>query len=137
MSDVPQPNEGNPQPLHDVYKQINEESNRLVSWALLIFAGSLLSVLSNEYFKVAGHLRLIYLACILGWIFLAASIALGQLVTRSYLAGIVTNNWEEVEPVINLRFARQINSFITAVTILGIWLCVIVLLWIFEPSTKV
>lgn len=120
----------------ELYKQINEESNRLISWALLVFAGSLLAVLSADYIKPEGEYRKIYLLCIPGWGFLTASIALGQLITRNYLAGLVTGNWDSIKGIVNLRFARQIHFFIIALVLFGIWLAAVVLFWIFPPASS-
>ena len=118
-----------------IYKQINEESNRLIGWALLVFAGSLLSVLSSDYFRLDGQYRKVYLLCIVAWGFLTASIALGQLITRSYLAGLITGRWDDIGGIVNLRFARQIRFFIIGLIMLGIWLATVVFFWIFYPST--
>lgn len=128
------PESGNQTDLPEVYKQINEESNRLTGWALLVFAGSLLSVLSTDYVKLEGEYRKLYLLCIISWGFLTASISLGQLITRSYLAGLMTGHWKDIAGIINLRFARQIRFFIIALALLGLWLTAIVLIWIFLPT---
>lgn len=126
-------NSGSPPDPSVIYKQINEESNRLIGWTLLVFAGSLLSVLSSDYFKLEGKYRKVYLLCIIAWGFLTASIALGQLITRSYLAGLITGRWEDIAGIVNLRFARQIRFFIIGLVMLGIWLATLVLFWIFSP----
>ena len=116
------------------FELVNDESNRLIGWSLLIIGGSLLAVLNHDYLKLDGKLRFIYLLFIVGWVALCISIYYGELVTRNYIASFFggPDQLPEIEIEINDRFSRQINFFLAGVTAFGIWMAAFLLLWIFS-----
>ena len=118
----------------DALKTVNEESNRIISWSLLIIGGSLLAVLDNDYLKVSDRFRWIYFFYILGWSFLCLSVYFGQRVTRSYLASLfVAKEYiESTAAQTNIHFKKQINWFIAGVIVFALWMIAFLVLWIFN-----
>lgn len=128
-----------PAPRGDALKTVNEESNRIISWSLLIIGGSLLAVLDNDYLKVIDGFRWIYFFYLLGWLFLSLSVYWGQRVTRSYLASLfVAKEFiEGTAELTNIHFKRQINWFIAGVIIFALWMVVFLVLWIFNVKAPI
>jgi hypothetical protein len=114
-------------------KTVNEESNRIISWSLLIIGGSILAILQKDYLKLIEY-KCLYFVYILGWICLCISIYWGQRVTRSYLASMFVppNQVEGVSEETNKRFKRQLTWFMGGVAIFAVWMITFLTIWIFN-----
>lgn len=120
-------------------KTVNEESNRITGWSLLIIGGSLLAILDKDYMKLDGYFKWIYFLYILGWLLLCGSVYWGQKVTRSYLASLFVSKEyiDKTAEQANICFQRQISWFIAGVIIFALWMIVFLLLWIFNAKTTI
>ena len=120
----------------EALKIVNEESNRVSSWSLLIIGGSLLAVLHKDYLKLLEY-KYLYFIYIIGWISLCASIYWGQSVTRSYLASMFVkpNFVEASSKEANKLFGRQLTWFMLGVTLFAVWMIAFLILWIFNCKT--
>jgi hypothetical protein len=117
----------------EALKIVNEESNRVTSWSLLIIGGSLLAVLHKDYLKLADY-KYLYFIYIIGWLSLCISIYWGQSVTRSYLASMfVKQDLVEASSMeANKLFGRQLTWFMIGVIIFAVWMITFLILWIFN-----
>lgn len=125
-------------PIHEIsrieaLKTVNEESNRIISWSLLIIGGSILAILQKDYLKLIDY-KWLYFIYILGWIFLCISIYWGQRVTRSYLASmfVLPGLIEGISEETNKRFKRQLTWFMGGVAIFAVWMITFLTIWIFN-----
>lgn len=130
-----------PPPLNgeNALKTVNEESNRITGWSLLIIGGSLLAILGKDYMKIDGGLKWIYFLYILGWLALCLSVYWGQRVTRSYLASLFVSKEfiDRTAEQTNICFRRQINWFIAGVIVFALWMICFLVLWIFNVNTTI
>ncbi|MGF7038928.1 hypothetical protein M2273_002180 [Mucilaginibacter lappiensis] len=117
----------------EALKTVNEESNRIISWALLIIGGSILAILQKDYLKLNEY-KWLYFVYILGWIALCISIYWGQRVTRSYLASmfVIPSLVEGISEETNKRFKRQLTWFMGGVAIFAVWMITFLTIWIFN-----
>lgn len=117
----------------EALKTVNEESNRIISWSLLIIGGSILAILQKDYLKLIEY-KWLYFIYILGWIFLCISIYWGQRVTRSYLASmfVLPGLIEGISEETNKRFKRQLTWFMGGVAIFAVWMITFLTIWIFN-----
>ena len=117
----------------EALKTVNEESNRIISWSLLIIGGSILAILQKDYLKLIDY-KWLYFIYILGWIFLCISIYWGQRVTRSYLASmfVLPGLIEGISEETNKRFKRQLTWFMGGVAIFAVWMITFLTIWIFN-----
>ncbi len=120
-------------------KTVNEESNRITGWSLLIIGGSLLAILDKEYMKTDSDFKWIYFLYILGWLLLCLSVYWGQRVTRSYLASLfVSKDYiDATAEQANICFQRQIKWFTGGVIVFALWMICFLLLWIFNLNTPI
>jgi len=117
----------------EALKTVNEESNRIISWSLLIIGGSILAILQKDYLKLNEY-KWLYFVYILGWICLCISIYWGQRVTRSYLASMFVppKLVEDVSEETNKRFKLQLTWFMGGVAIFAVWMITFLTIWIFN-----
>ena len=115
-------------------KEAAEHSNRLIEWALLLYAGSVATIVSTSYIRPpTKKLRLIYLSFLPAWILLAISIFYGRQINGRYLASIFSkpefHSSIRMEMMSDLQ--NQINFLQYGMLFLGGWLILYVLWWIF------
>ena len=124
-------------PRVDALKIVNDESNKLMSWAFLIIGGSILAILHRDYLKLTGVYKGFYLVYILGWIALCVSVYWGERVTRSYLASVFVKSdlLEGISEKTNRRFRKQLSWFMVGVMIFAGWMIIYLLLWTFDFKT--
>jgi hypothetical protein len=116
-------------------KLINEESNRLISWALSILGSSILILLnSSDYFHLEGCYKYSYLLFLFGWISTISSINNGQILTRRFIAAIITKNAANIELTIKMvtlyeiskksqsNFDKQLNLLKLGILIFSVWI---------------
>lgn len=116
-------------------KIISDSSGMMITWALSILGGSILSVLSTSYVKPPDlkH-RLIYLLFLPGWFFVGCSIYYGTLISRSFIALTIVKKQEIREDIldnINSYFNAQLFSINIGLAIFILWLVIFILMWIF------
>lgn len=118
-------------------KLINEESNRLITWALSIIGGSILTIISTSYVHPKGPIIYTYLLFVVGWSCLSASIFFGEMITRIYIAGITINeqsdkSLERINKIsfeVDKKFGNQIKWFSSGIIVFALWLLVF-LIWL-------
>ncbi|HUV58561.1 MAG TPA: hypothetical protein VMW09_00440 [Desulfatiglandales bacterium] len=115
-------------------KEAAEHSNTLVEWTLLLYAGSVATIVSTSYIRPpTKKLRLIYLSFPPAWILLAISIFYGRQINGRYLASIFSkpefHSSIRAEMMSDLEY--QINFLQCGMIFLGIWLILYVLWWVF------
>ncbi|MDB4903230.1 MAG: hypothetical protein JWQ63_2511 [Mucilaginibacter sp.] len=120
-------------PLVEALKIVNEESNRISGWCLLIIGGSILAILHKDYLKLEED-KWLYFIYILGWLSLCLSIYWGQIVTRGYLASlfVTPDLLDSVSEKVNIQFAKQLSWFMAGVIIFAAWMIIFLTLWIFN-----
>lgn len=72
--------------INETNKLINTESNRLISWTLSIFGGSILVIISSDYINPEGCFKYAYFLFIIGWVLLGISVHKGQTISNLYIA---------------------------------------------------
>jgi hypothetical protein len=119
--------------LVEALKIVNEESNRISGWCLLIIGGSILAILHKDYLKLEGY-KWLYFIYILGWLALCLSTYFGQTVTRGYLASlfVTPDRLDGVSEKVNIQFAKQLGWFMAGVIIFAAWMVIFLILWIFD-----
>lgn len=124
-------------PGENALRSVNEESNRITGWSLLIIGASLLAVLDKDYLKIDGDYKWVYFFYILGWLTLCLSVLWGQKVTRSYLASLfVAKEFaDSATEKTNIYFKRQISWFIAGVIVFALWMIFFLALWILNGKT--
>ena len=117
-------------------KLINEESNRLITWALAIIGGTILIIISTDYIRPSGAILYTYFLFAVGWLYLGLSIFYGEEITRIYIAGITNEkNLQEINKIgreIDKRFGKQISYFKKGIVTFSFWLGVFLFWYIFH-----
>lgn len=123
-------------PQNEALKAVNDESNRLISWSLLIIGGSLLAFLHKDYMKWVTWYRYFYFIYILGWFSMCLSIYWGQHITRNYLASMFVDSEKvrEISRIAGKRLNRQLTWFMAGVIIFAIWIVLFLTTWIINPT---
>jgi len=122
---------------NEALKAVNEESNRVISWSLLIIGGSLLAFIHKDYLKWVTCYRYFYFIYVLGWASLCISIYWGQRITRNYLASMFVgaDQLNKISELANTRFKKQLSWFMTGVIVFAIWIIFFLTIWIFDPES--
>ena len=115
-------------------------SQSLSQWALLIIGGSLVVVVSNDYYRPpTTQMRYPYLLFVPAWALLAASIYFGIQAQGEYVGYLLVtdpNRLTEYKIQMNDFTARQISSLEWALAFLGIWLIFYIFWWVFSKPAK-
>ena len=124
-----------------VLKQVVDSSASLTSWALACAGATVVAIVSTSYRRPPElwH-RLIYLAFLPGWFFLARSLAHGDGLVRHYLASLMVKT-ELVAPIaqeMNDAFMNQHVNLMYSLACFGAWLIAYLGIWIFaaEPLDR-
>jgi len=115
----------------------------LSQWDLLIIGGSMVVILSSDYYRPATRgVRAAYLLFLPAWALLALSIYKGIAVQGAYVAYLVAarqNNIPHIETIaadMNTDTNLQIAYLKWALAFFALWLVIYVLWWIFSGKSK-
>ena len=131
----------NPAPLDPVEVQARTKAfeaavsvtNTLVSWAFLVFGGTILVVVGTSYHRPKNRgVRWSYMLFLPAWGFLTSSIYFGSRVQGNYLASLLNKraDFNKVREALNANAASQIDQLTYGLFFLGVWIVVYLLWWI-------
>lgn len=121
----------------DSLEIIADSSQLYITWALALLGGSIATIIGTSHISPAHKAtRCIYLLFIPAWASLSASISFGDLVSRNYLASIVSvSPIEEILRDMNSNLINQQFWMLVSVLFMSSWLCLYVLWWIWGRPT--
>jgi hypothetical protein len=116
-------------------------SDKINTWSLSVFGGSLLAIFSTSYLQPESkYFKLVYLLLIVGWIFLVLSIKFGINISgRSMAAELVHDKEEKLKEIFfksNTDFEKQLSYFKKALFVFALWLTTYLIWWIFIYANK-
>jgi hypothetical protein len=120
-------------------KEIVDQSNKAVNWCLCLAGGSIATLLGSIYIRPIGKkMKLSYFLFLLGWIFLGIAFKYGSdLGSESVNAAVEkTSESRSVDLIVQIHndYSSQLSYFNLALYILGVWLTIYLLWWIFSGS---
>ena len=123
-----------------ILKEIAGNSAVLATTAIGVFGGSVAAVIGTSYRRPdALAWRLPSLLFAPGWVCLAVSLYLGNVITGRYLAStmVVAADLPTIAERINDDYASQRNWFLCSLVFFGLWLFISLGYWVFiGPSEK-
>ena len=123
-----------------VLKLVADGSAQLSTTALAVFGGSVAAVLGSSYRRPdAFWWRAPSLLFVPGWICLAVSLYLGNVISGRYLASnmVGVSNINSIAERINDDYASQRGWFLASLIFFGVWLLISLCYWVFiEVRTK-
>ena len=117
--------------------QVVASSAQLSAWAIAVFGGSVLALLSTSYRRPRQvGWRLPYLLFVPGWVFLAASLHQGNQIVGHHLASLMVDptNLEAIGKLVNNAYHAQYRQLLYALVCFAIWLTVFLALWVFKAD---
>ncbi len=115
----------------EALKIVNEESNRVTSWSLLIIGGSLLAVLHKDYLKLADY-KYLYFIYIIGWISLLSSIGGVPVTQKCHRQACLLNKTLLETSVWEANKYCEHYWFMLGVILFAVWMVTFLILWIFN-----
>ena len=115
-------------------KAVVESSAQMSAWALAIFAGTVLAMVSSSYRRPSElRWRLPYLLYIPGWAFLGQSMFFGTKVHGKYLAALHIEEALHREAAMGMNgvYAQQQDTFLIALFFFTGWLLIYTIIWTF------
>ena len=122
-----------------ILRQIADNSALLSTTALAVFAGSVAAVIGSSYRRPDSLAwRLPSLLFVPGWIWLAISLYLGNVISGRYLASTMVGatDLRAIAERINDEYASQRNWFLGSLVFFGIWLVISLGYWVFVDTSK-
>lgn len=128
------------------FEAVQSLAQGLSQWDLLIIAGSMVLIVSSDYYRPAQRkMRLTYLIFLPSWILLALSIYQGTKLQGSYVAYLMAALRKETDPqratIINSIVAKvntdvllQIRYLEVALLCLALWLVIYICWWVFSDK---
>lgn len=105
----------------------------LSQWALLIFAGSLVTLVGTSYYRPQKLVwRLVYLLFVPGWFWLGYSLLKGSQVQQDYLAFLVRG----ASTTLGDDAYHQIFGLKWAVGFFALWLFLYLIWWVFTKEIE-
>ena len=115
-------------------------SQNLSQWALLIIGGSLVVVVSNDYYRPPSRrMRYPYLLFVPAWGLLASSIYFGIQAQGAYVGYLLVTDPNRLTPYkieMNDLTAKQISTLEWALVFIGVWLVFYIFWWVFSKPAK-
>ncbi len=127
----------------DHIKVLHEVSSSLLTWAMSIFAGSILLITSTSYFRPAKlKIRLLYLSFVPAWIFAFISIYYGNSISKRVPAAVLAGKGgtkqieilKGIAKLTNSEYGSQLVYFQLALFFLSIWLVCYLIWWIYTDQ---
>jgi hypothetical protein len=112
-------------------------SSSLISWATVMFGGSILAVLSTSYQRPASLVvRFAYFCFIPAWVFLARSIYFGTRLESIKVAALFakTPNMENLKESLNSDALSQLTNMEYGLSCFALWLIVYLSWWVFSKK---
>lgn len=117
-----------------ILKQIADSSAQLSTAALAIFGGSVAAILGTSYRRPPQlGWRLPFFLFIPGWVCLAESLFLGNVIAGRYLAATMVSQseWMSIAARVNDDYGSQREWLLGSLGFFGTWLAVYLLYWVF------
>ena len=112
----------------------------LSGWALVIIAGSVVTLVGTSYHRPTMYWRLAYVLFPFGWLFLVLSMYFGVEVQRAYLAGLFSTptngSIAKLTEAISADCLLQIWMMQLAIFCFSLWLFVYWLWWLLAKDLK-
>jgi hypothetical protein len=130
------------------FEAVQSLAQSLSQWDLLIIAGSMIMIVSTDYYRPpTRRMRLTYLLFLPAWISLASSIYWGIQIQGSYVAYLIASLRKDNDPQkagiissivskVNSNTASQIFCLKIALLFIAIWLVVYICWWIFTDKVR-
>ena len=121
-----------------ILEQVNGSSAQFTAWALMIFGGTVLAIVSTSYRRPTQVVwRLPYLLFIPGWISIAISLYWGNVVVGHFLASLMVSPdiLRDIAQKINTAYDNQRDFLLYSLIFFGGWLLFHLLVWIFNDIT--
>jgi hypothetical protein len=128
------------------FEAVQSLAQGLSQWDLLIIAGSMVIIVSADYYRPAQRkMRLTYLIFLPSWILLALSIYQGTKLQGAYVAYLMAALRKDTDPqravIINSIVAKvntevllQIRYLEVALLCLALWLVIYICWWVFSDK---
>ena len=120
-------------------KAIAEGSASMVSWALALGGGSIVTIVSTSYLRPPRKMRLTYFLFVPGWALLSLSVYHGDAISSHYLAAQVgkAELLRSIALDMSPEYADQQQYLGYALGVFGLWLLTFLVWWIFgEPQVS-
>jgi len=114
-------------------------SETITTWALAILAGSIAAVISSDYLRPSGPVKLVYLLFIPGWFLLGVSLYYADQLNSSYMASIFAIDKAILVGIgsnMNSELLHQKNFLAYALLAFALWLLLFLLWWIFFKQNE-
>jgi hypothetical protein len=130
------------------FEAVQSLAQSLSQWDLLIIAGSMVMIVSTDYYRPAARwMRLTYLLFLPSWIYLASSIYWGIQIQGSYVAYLIASLRKDTDPQkagiissivskVNSNTASQILCLKIALLFIAVWLVVYICWWVFADKIQ-
>ena len=121
--------------LRDGVTAISASASTLTGWALAIFAGTVVVIVSTDYLRPPGKIRYAYLLFVPGWFLLGVSILYGEKIMRRFVAGEITpdrTTLRDIGMLMSSELAQQRLFLLLALTAFGCWLVSLLIWWVFS-----
>ena len=121
-----------------ILKLVSEASSLLSTSAVAIFGGSVAAVVGTSYRRPPSvHWRLPFLLFVPGWLSLARSLYLGNLISGRYLAStmVPTTELPKIASFMNDEYAGQRDWLLYSLCFFAVWLALYLYYWTFGPAT--
>ncbi|TSJ88212.1 hypothetical protein [Chitinimonas sp. BJB300] len=115
-------------------KQVVDCSSQISQWSLVIFGGSVATIIGTSHHKPAQlSLKLTYFLFVPAWAFLAISLWQGDKLVRSYLSSLFVKEdmIPKISQSINELYLDQMSFLKYSLLCLGFWLLIYLAAWIF------
>jgi hypothetical protein len=111
-------------------------SATMVSWALAVAGGSIVTIVSTSYLRPPLRMRSVYLLFLPGWLLLGMSTYFGDAISRGYLAAqfVPVDLLPTIARSINHEYVRQQDFLSYGLIVFGLWLVVFLLWWVFDEA---
>lgn len=122
-------------------KAVADSSAQMVTWALAVGGGSILTIVSTSYLRPPRSIRFVYLLFVPGWICLGVSIYFADAISRGHLAAQLGNPkfLRDIARQMNSEYAAQQDCLSYALALFALWLLIFLLWWLFgepQPAKK-
>lgn len=122
----------------DAIKEITTNSDKLITYTLAIFGGTIATLLGTSYLRPKGKIRFIYFLFIIGWSLLGCSFKFGNdlanRTTMFYTENTNSQLQNEIIYKINDNYTSQVIFFEWGIAVFCLWLCLYLTWWIFSDS---
>lgn len=119
-------------------KLVAEASSLLSTSAVAIFGGTVAAVVGTSYRRPPSvNWRLPFLLFVPGWLSLAWSLYLGNVIAGRYLASNMVSQVDvpKIAALVNNEYAGQRDWLLYSLCFFAVWLALYLYYWMFGPAT--